>query len=211
MRQCHPTRFAFHRGNRMTTHHIDPERFFNTMGQHPSALRVLPGDTVVMQTLDALGVDRTGAHRGEPPNPESGCIWVEGATPGDALEVTIVRLTPSRRIGWTRYPLAANVVDPDRVTHLPERETAEWAIDVAAETVRLIEPPPALAALSLERVAQELPGVRCCGDETILGRLSRPLAARPGRRAGASRGHPHLRRHRPNDPSLAAAAPRDGE
>ena len=69
--------------------------------------------------------------------------------PGDALEVTIVRLTPSREIGWTRYPLAPNVVDPDRAAHLPDRETAEWAIDVAAETVRLIEPPPALAPLAL--------------------------------------------------------------
>jgi hypothetical protein len=26
---------------------------------------VQPGDTVVLQTLDALGVDRTGAQRGE--------------------------------------------------------------------------------------------------------------------------------------------------
>src|SRR5215213_11587262 len=121
MRQCHPTRFAFHRGNRMTKHHFDPERFFNTMGHHPAALRVQPGDTVVMQTLDALGVDRTGAHRGEPPNPQSGPVWLEGAMPGDALEVTIVRLTPSRGIGWTRYPLAPNVVDPVGAAYLTER------------------------------------------------------------------------------------------
>ncbi len=65
----------------MTTHRFDPERFFNTMGQHPPALRVQPGDSVVMQTLDALGVDRTGAQRGERPNPQSGPIAVEGAMP----------------------------------------------------------------------------------------------------------------------------------
>jgi amidase len=133
----------------VTTHHFDPDSFFNTMGQHPPALRVLPGDTIVMQTLDALGVDRAGAPRGEPPNPQSGPIWVEGAAPGDALEVAIVRLTPSRERGWTRYPLAANVVDPERAARLPDRETADWAIDVAAETARLIDPPPALAALTL--------------------------------------------------------------
>jgi amidase len=133
----------------VTMHLFDPERFFNTMGQHPPALRVQPGDTVVMQTLDALGVDRTGAQRGEPPNPQSGPIWVDGAAPGDALEVTIVRLTPSREIGWTRYPLAPNVVDPARAGHLPDRETAEWAIDVTAETVRLVDPPAALATLAL--------------------------------------------------------------
>jgi acetamidase/formamidase len=128
-------------------HRFDPETFFNTIGQHSPALRVQPGDTVVMQTLDALGVDRSGTQRGERPNPQSGPIWVEGAAPGDALEVRIVRVTPSRAIGWTRYPLAPNVVDPERASHLPDRETADWAIDIAAETVRLVD--PALADLEL--------------------------------------------------------------
>ncbi len=133
----------------MTTHQLDPETFFTTIGEHPPALRVQPGDTVVMQTLDAFGVDRDGIVRGERPNPQSGPIWVEGAEPGDALEVTIVALTPSRETGWTRFPLAANVVDPDRATRLPERETADWTIDVEAGTVRLTDPPPALADLVL--------------------------------------------------------------
>ena len=74
---------------------------------------------------------------------------MEGAEPGDALEVTIVRLTPSRATGWTRYPLAPNVVDPERASRLPERETADWAIDVEAGTVRLVDPPPSLATLAL--------------------------------------------------------------
>jgi acetamidase/formamidase len=134
---------------RVTTHHLDPETFFNTLGQHPPALRVKPGDTVVMQTLDALGYDREGVQRGELPNPQSGPIWVEGAEPGNALEVTIVRLTPSRERGWTRFPLAPNVVDPERAAVLPERDTAEWALDLDAGNARLINPPPILADLVL--------------------------------------------------------------
>jgi amidase len=133
----------------LATHRLDPERFFNTIGQHPPALRVQPGDSVVMQTLDAVGRDYAGAQRGERPNPQSGPIWVDGAAAGDALEVRIVRLTPSRAMGWTRYPLAPNVVDPERAARLPERETADWAIDVAAESVRLVDPPPTLATLEL--------------------------------------------------------------
>ena len=133
----------------MTTHRFDPETFFNTMGQHSPMLRVQPGDTVVMHTLDAFGVDRAGIARGKPPNPQSGPIWVEGAEPGDALGVTIVDLTPSRQTGWTRFPLAPNVVDPDRATRLPDRESADWLIDVEARTVRLADPPPALADLVL--------------------------------------------------------------
>ena len=133
----------------MTTHQFDPKTFFNTIGQHPPTLRVQPGDTVIMQTLDAFGVDRAGITRGGRPNPQSGPIWIEGAEPGDALEVSIVRLTPSREIGWTRFPLATNVVDPDRVARLPERASSDWKIDIAAGTVRLVDPPPALADLVL--------------------------------------------------------------
>jgi amidase len=136
-------------GTRVTEHRFDPERFFTTIGQHPPAFHVQPGDTVVMQTLDALGVDRSGAQRGQRPNPQSGPIWVEGAVPGDALEVRIVRLTPSRATGWTRYPLAPNVVDPDRAASLPDRDTANWAIDIAAGTVRLVDSTPTLADLAL--------------------------------------------------------------
>src|SRR5687768_5874431 len=58
----------------------------------------------------------------------------------------------------------------------------------------------------LERLAQESAGVRCCRDETVLGRLSRPLARSSGRRAGAGDGHPHLWRQRPDPAPLAAAA-----
>lgn len=133
----------------MRTHQLDPDRFFNTMAQHPPALRVEPGDTVVFHTLDALGADRGRVQRGEHPNPQSGPVWVEGAEPGDALEVTIERLTPSREIGWTRFPLAPNVVDPERAALLPARETAEWQIDVEAGTVRLVDPPASLKDLTL--------------------------------------------------------------
>ena len=117
------------------------------------------------------GSTAPGAQRGERPNPQSGPIWVEGAEPGDALEVTIVRLTPSRETGWTRYPLAPNVVDPDRAARLPDRETADWAIDVAAGTVRLVDP----AARAGES------GVASRPDDRLLWRRSRGW-----------RGHLHL-------------------
>jgi amidase len=133
----------------MSTHHLEPDIFFTTIAERPPALRVQPGDTVIFHTLDAIGFDRQRVQRGEAPNPQSGPVWVEGAAPGDALEVTIVRLTPTRPIGWTRYPLAPNVVDPERATLLPPRATADWAIDVSQGTVRLSDPPPSLADLIL--------------------------------------------------------------
>lgn len=133
----------------MAVHDLDPQAFYNTHGQHPAALHVNPGDTVVFHTLDAFGYDRASVQRGEQPNPQSGPVWVEGAEPGDALEVTIVRLTPSRPLGWTRYPLATNVVDPDSVIFFPERAAADWAVDVESWTARLVNPPASLADLVL--------------------------------------------------------------
>lgn len=133
----------------MTLHHLDPDAFVNTLGPHAPLLHVEPGDTVVFHTLDAYGVDREQVRRGEAPNPQSGPVWVNGAEPGDALEVEIVRLTPSRDRGWTRYPLATNVVDPDTVITFPARASADWAVDVASWTTRLIDPPLALRDLVL--------------------------------------------------------------
>jgi acetamidase/formamidase len=79
----------------------------------------------------------------------NGPIFVDGAEPGDALCVEIVRMTPIRDHGWTRAVLAANVVDPERVRALPPRDRAEWIIDLAAHTVRLERPVAGLEHLVL--------------------------------------------------------------
>ena len=74
------------------------------------------------------------------PNPMNGPIFVEGAEPGDALKVEIVRMTPIRATGWTRSVLAGNVVDPEFVRDLPPRDSVNWRIDRQALTAQL-EPP----------------------------------------------------------------------
>jgi acetamidase/formamidase len=79
----------------------------------------------------------------------TGPFFVEGAEPGDALIVQIQRMTPTRGTGWTYSLLASNVVDPEVLPRLPERHRVEWAIDGAAGTVRLLEPPQAVADLVL--------------------------------------------------------------
>ncbi len=124
----------------MTTHRLTPSRFFNTLGPHEPALHVADGDRVVAATLDAVGGDDAGVARASRPNPMTGPIFVEGAEPGDALHITIESLRPTRATGWSRNTLAPNVVDPDFVPSLPERQTHEWAIDPDAGSVRLLAP-----------------------------------------------------------------------
>ncbi len=133
----------------MTTHRFAATAWHNVLGTLPPALRIASGDAIVTETLDAAGVDKDGVQRASGPNPMNGPIYVEGAEPGDALRVEILRMTPNRSSGWTRASLAGNVVDPETVRDLPSREKVTWQIDAAAGTVRLAEPPAGLEHLVL--------------------------------------------------------------
>ncbi|HLW71476.1 MAG TPA: acetamidase/formamidase family protein [Candidatus Binataceae bacterium] len=78
---------------------------------HPSIAPVLkldPGDEAVLDTLDALDC-QIGADKGvadaaawdlNAAHPLTGPIWVNGAAPGDLLEVTLLEILPSDW-GWT--------------------------------------------------------------------------------------------------------------
>ena len=74
----------------------------------PPVLRLDPGDEAILDTLDALdcqigagssisaaaGWDLNAAH------PLTGPIWINGAEPGDLLEVQLLDISPSAT-GWT--------------------------------------------------------------------------------------------------------------
>ena len=70
----------------MTRHEFSPTTYWNTMGSHPAALTIKPGDTVVTTTVDALGVDANGEQVATRGNPQTGPFHVEGAKPGDTLQ-----------------------------------------------------------------------------------------------------------------------------
>ena len=149
----------------MSTHTFVATHWHNVLGTVPPALRIASGDVVITRTLDAGGVDEAGVARSVGPNPMNGPIFVEGAKPGDALVVDILRMTPIRENGWTRAALAGNVVDPERVRDLPPRDRADWVIDAEAGTVRLKSPPAGLEHLVLPFE----PMIGCLGVAPALG------------------------------------------
>ncbi|KRE18146.1 acetamidase [Bosea sp. Root381] len=122
----------------MPIHHFHPTSYSNVMGGRPAVLTVAPGDTVITQTLDAAGTDHEGAQRAPRGNPMTGPFAIEGAEPGDALLVTVERMTPTRATGWTYSPVSAQVVEPRMVAELAKSTRFEWAIDAEAGTVALI-------------------------------------------------------------------------
>ena len=140
---------AAERGPRMATHRFRPTNYHRTIGSHEPVLRIADGDTVVTTTIDAGGRDQRGEQVTEGGNPMTGPFFVEGAEPGDALAVTIDRMTCNRDRGFTRSPVAANVVEPAFVRELPAGDVAFWRIDREAGTVALEEPPERLRGLVL--------------------------------------------------------------
>ena len=149
----------------VTTHRLRPTIWHNTLGTHEPVLRCASGDIVVTETLDAAGFDRDGVARAQRPNPVNGPIFVEGAEPGDALRVEILRMTPTRDTGWTFAPLAANVVDPGFVRSLPAPERFTWIIDRDKLTVRLEQAPKDLEDFVLDLD----PMIGCFGVAPALG------------------------------------------
>jgi len=121
----------------MTTHRFIPTQWHNVLGTMPPALTIESGDTVVTETIDANGWDKSDAKVASSPNPMNGPIAINGAQPGDTLKVEILAMTPNRATGWTRASLAELVVEPSFVPNLPPRERATWRIDRNAQTVTL--------------------------------------------------------------------------
>ena len=130
-------------------HRLEPQTWSNVLAAMPPALKVASGDTVVTETLDAAGIDGRGEQKASSPNPMNGPVFVEGAEPGDALKVEILKVEPARDTGWTRGALSANVVDPEAARELPPRDRIQWLINREARTVRLERPEPALAGWAL--------------------------------------------------------------
>lgn len=90
----------------MTTHHLDDAHchaFWDNA--HPPRVRIQPGDTVVFETLEASANQVTPTSDSaslltlsfDPIHPLTGPVYVEGAEPGDGLEVEILSITHK---GW---------------------------------------------------------------------------------------------------------------
>jgi amidase len=87
----------------------DPQVVYYTYcHSHPPAARIASGDTVVTKTRDASNdafkpTDKTLAAGNldlSRVNPQTGPFYVEGAEPGDALKVTLNKISLNRDWGW---------------------------------------------------------------------------------------------------------------
>lgn len=90
------------------THTIFPDRHSsNLSAQKEPILRIKSGDSVITRTWDSGGGDHKGIHHLKHPyvapesgNPLFGPFYIEGAEPGDALEVRLDRVRVNRGYGY---------------------------------------------------------------------------------------------------------------
>jgi acetamidase/formamidase len=98
----------------MATHHLDdkqPHAFWDN--SYPERIRIKSGDTVVFETLEASAnqvtptssTDAVANLSFDPIHPLTGPVYVEGAEPGDGLEVEIVSI---KHKGWGWNAVLAN-------------------------------------------------------------------------------------------------------
>ncbi len=149
----------------MTTHTFTAARWYNVIGTFPPALTVESGDTVVTETIDAHGSNKSGEQVATKPNPMNGPIAIAGARPGDSLKVEILDLRPISPTGWTYASLSENVVDPAFVKSMPPRERVNWRIDRNAQTALMEKPPAALRDVTFPLS----PMIGCFGVAPALG------------------------------------------
>jgi len=128
-------------------HHFEPSTYHTTLGPHQPVLEVQPGDSIVTTTVDARGIDSERKQATPRGNPQTGPFAVAGAEPGDTLVVELDAIQPNRTYGFCGSSVAANVVDPDYVRELPQADLAEWYVDTAAGTARLVGPESKLGEL----------------------------------------------------------------
>ena len=133
----------------MAIHRFQPTHYHTAIGSHEPVLRIDSGDSVITTTVDALGKDASDAPVTPRGNPQTGPFYIEGSEPGDTLVVRFDRIWPSRVIGYTGSVVAPNVVDPAYVRELPERELAEWRVDLERGTATLIKPETKLGNLTI--------------------------------------------------------------
>ena len=120
----------------MPTHHVTPDTYHRTLGPHEPLLAVESGDTIVTTTVNAAGQDATGAQVTLRGNPMTGPFYVEGAEPGDVLEVELRRIDPASDTGYTYDVVAPNVVDPWFARELPQGAWLQWSLDHARQVAK---------------------------------------------------------------------------
>jgi amidase len=136
------------------TYTVATSTYYRTFAHtNPFLKRIKPGDIVITKTIDSSGRNENSQVRHpDPGNPLTGPFFIEGAEPGDAIEVQFRRIRLNRNWGYSGYRLGLFALTPESIEKLysgnykadaviPGRSNlVRWDLDLAHNTAKLNEP-----------------------------------------------------------------------
>ena len=124
----------------MAHYNFEPNIYHSTIGSHEPVLNISDGDSVSTTTVDAGGNDSTNKSITPRGNPQTGPFYIKGAKPGDTLAVTLDKIGPNRKIGFTSSRIAPNVLDPGYDPKFQDnRSRIQWEINMENNTASPID------------------------------------------------------------------------
>jgi amidase len=133
----------------MATHYFKPDRYQRGLGNYRPVLILENGDSVITTTVCSHGLDANRERVTPGGNPVTGPFFVAGAERGDTLSVTLERICPNRRYGYSAMVIGANVLNPDFGCTLPAQTVGEWDVDIETWTATLVHPQISYGNLSV--------------------------------------------------------------
>ena len=123
------------KGQNVSPKHINftPTSFSNlfSLNREP-VLKIHPGDTVLTETIDAGGFDKSGVRRQKPGNPLTGPFYIENCSAGDVLAVTITKLNLNRSTAFTTESFASRALPKTITKEFKKFRLVKWKLDTLA-------------------------------------------------------------------------------
>jgi acetamidase/formamidase len=127
------------------THDFEPKEFHRVFSDSIApVLHIFPGDTVNTWSVDAGGVDRNGVKLSQGGNPQTGPFYVEGAMPGDLLEVKLTKIRLNRDYAVSGDRIMAPALNPWNLPKFEDHADGTWLLDREKMLGRLKHPTPHL-------------------------------------------------------------------
>ncbi len=98
---------------------------------NPVSLTIKPGDTINSESVDAGGFDKNGEKKSERGNPLTGPFFIEGVAAGDAIAVTITKISLNRNYATTLEGLVPKSLPGNTIKKKWRyAKLARWNIDL---------------------------------------------------------------------------------
>jgi acetamidase/formamidase len=119
--------------------HFTPASFSNLFSLNiQPVLKIKPGDSISTETIDAAGFDKNEVKRQKGGNPLTGPFYVEDAFAGDALAITITKLSLNRSTAFTTESFSSRSVEKSIAQQFKKFKVIKWKLDTLTGVASII-------------------------------------------------------------------------